>query len=55
MESLPLWILGLALLILVIYDIIMIPIFVKKDEESKKEIEGVKGLRNVILTKYKVL
>jgi len=55
MESLPLWILGIALLILVIYDIIMIPIFVKKDEASKKDIEEIKGLRNAILTKYKVL
>ena len=50
--------LGAVLFVLVVYDVIMIPVFVKKDEDHKKivdEIEGVKGMRKELAAKYKVL
>lgn len=54
MESIILWILSIVLFIVVIYSIIMIPLFVKKDEESKKQIENIDVVRKALLTKYKI-
>jgi hypothetical protein len=53
------WILGGVLFALVVYDTVMIPVFVKKDEEYKKIREDVEdessGARTKVLSKYKVM